>query len=45
VFILTIAVYPDVPECGRKKVARVRSGMFMTVNLSSAVINGNSMSS
>ena len=36
--ILTIAVYADVPEYGRKKVTDVRSGMFMIVNLSSAVI-------
>jgi len=38
---LTMAVYADAPECGRKNVTDVRSGMFMMVNLSSAVIKEN----
>ena len=41
-FILTMVVYADVSECGRKKVTDVRSGTFMIVNLSSAVIKGKS---
>lgn len=41
--ILTIAAYADVSECGKKKVTDVRSGTFMIVNLSSAVIKENSV--
>jgi len=39
--ILTMAVYDDMSESGRKKVTDVRSGTFMIVSLSSAVIKGN----
>lgn len=41
-FILTMAVYADAPEYGRKNVTDIRPGMFMIVSLSSAVIRGNS---
>jgi hypothetical protein len=37
-----MAVYADVLECGRKNVTAVRSGTFMIVSLSSAVIKENS---
>ena len=36
-----MAVYVDVSECGRKNVRTVRSGTFMIVNLSSALIKEN----
>jgi len=39
--MLTMEVYADVSECGRKKVTDVRSGTFMIVSLSSAVTKEN----
>lgn len=40
-FILTMEVYVEVSECGRKNMTAVRSGTFMIVSLSSALIKGN----